>query len=207
MQFLFMTFFNIELPCLLACLGVLVCDCWSFFVRVTSIAKPRGFVTSISVRHEGLASGQQGCSEIPLGLLGLHITTWYFWAICLCNDCTSDFTGISGKKKAHKHKLFGPVGFGTVPVCPWDKPRFSLFHTVEAEFVPGFVPGTNSGSNGRRKSLCGENLCAFFACQNHFAELFYGCSRALLTNSLGSLFLLRARLSDCSCLFGPKKSV
>ena len=39
----------------------------------------------------------------------------------------------SGKKKAHKHKLFCPVGLGTTPglsrgfhrVCPWDKPGLS----------------------------------------------------------------------------------
>ena len=35
----------------------------------------------------------------------------------------------SGKKKAHKHKLFGPVALGTPRECPGDKP----------------VPGTNPG--------------------------------------------------------------
>ena len=35
----------------------------------------------------------------------------------------------SGKKKAHKHELFGPVGLGMTLGCPRDKPRF--------------VPGTN----------------------------------------------------------------
>ena len=41
---------------------------------------------------------------------------------------------VSGKKKAHKHKLFCPVGLGTNPgfslfyqrVRPWDKPSLSL---------------------------------------------------------------------------------
>ena len=85
---------------------------------------------------------------------------------------------ISGKKKVHKHKLFGPVGLwvftgfvpGTNPVCPWDKSSeirrqtqvFSLFYTVEArgkpEFVPGTNPGlsqgTNPGPKGGTKSLC-----------------------------------------------------
>ena len=50
----------------------------------------------------------------------------------------------SGKKKAHKHKLFGPVAPGTTtglsqgqtqfvpgtsPGCPWDKPGFSPYFT------------------------------------------------------------------------------
>ena len=66
----------------------------------------------------------------------------------------------SGKKKAHKHKLFGPVGFGTTPGlsqgqtqfvpgtnpgCPWDKPGFSPYFTQwkpslsqgQTQFVPG----------------------------------------------------------------------
>ena len=77
----------------------------------------------------------------------------------------------SGKKKAHKHKLFCPVGLGTTPglsrgfhwVCPWDKPGenlgqtrvFSLFlHSGSPDFT-GFVPGTNpvcsaGQSRGRR---------------------------------------------------------
>ena len=93
----------------------------------------------------------------------------------------------SGKKKAHKHKLFGPVALGTpanVPgtnrVCPRDKPRFvpgtnpglsqgqtqvfSLLYTVEAQFVPGtnlVCPGDIPGTKGGRKSLCVKSLCAF----------------------------------------------
>ena len=93
----------------------------------------------------------------------------------------------SGKRKAHKHKLFGPVALGTTPglsqgqtqfvpgtnpVCPWDKPGlslgqtevFSLLYTVDAQFVPG----TNLAcswdkpvANGGRKSLCAKCLCAF----------------------------------------------
>ena len=42
----------------------------------------------------------------------------------------------SGKKKAHKHKLFGPVALGTPRECPRDKPGLSLGQS-------GFVPGTN----------------------------------------------------------------
>ena len=70
----------------------------------------------------------------------------------------------SGKKKAHKHKLFCPVGLGKTPglsrgfhrVCPWDKPGenlgqtrvFSLFYTVEARFhrvCPWDKPGEIQG--------------------------------------------------------------
>ena len=44
---------------------------------------------------------------------------------------------LSGKTKAHKHKLFSPVGLGTTPglsrgfhrVCPWDKPGENLRQT------------------------------------------------------------------------------
>ena len=76
----------------------------------------------------------------------------------------------SGKKKAHKHKLFCPVGLGTTlglcrgfqRVCPWDKSGenlgqarvFSLFYTVEARFhwvCPWDKPGLSLGqSRGRR---------------------------------------------------------
>ena len=76
----------------------------------------------------------------------------------------------SGKKKAHKHKFFCPVGLGTTPglsrgfhrVCPWDKSGenlgqtrvFSLFYTVEARFhrvCPWDKPGLSLGqSRGRR---------------------------------------------------------
>ena len=74
------------------------------------------------------------------------------------------------QEKAHKHKLFCPVGLGTTPglsrgfhrVCPWDKPGenlgqtrvFSLFYTVEARFhrvCPWDKPGLSLGqSRGRR---------------------------------------------------------
>ena len=92
---------------------------------------------------------------------------------------------ISGKKKAHKHRLFCPVGLGTTPglsrgfhrVCPWEKSgenlgqtrAFSLFYTVETRF-PGFVPGTNPvcpwdspGDEGRhRKFMCLFRSLLFF---------------------------------------------
>ena len=58
---------------------------------------------------------------------------------------------VTGKKKAHKHKCFCPVGLGTTPglsrgfhrVCPWDKPRFSPCSTQWKPDFTGFVPGTN----------------------------------------------------------------
>ena len=79
------------------------------------------------------------------------------------------FPGNSGKKKAHKHKLFCPVGPSFHRICPRDKPslsldksgekqgqtqEFSLFYTVEARFhrvCPWDKPGLSQGqSRGRR---------------------------------------------------------
>ena len=93
----------------------------------------------------------------------------------------------SGKKKAHKHKFFCPVGLGTTPglsrgfhrVCPWDKSGenlgqtqvFSLCYTVEARFhrvCPWDKPGlTIPGTKGSTESLCEKHLCAFFARDKH----------------------------------------
>ena len=81
------------------------------------------------------------------------------------------------KKKAHKHKLFGPVAPGTTTGLSQgqtDKPGlslgqtrvFSLFYTVEAQFVPGtnpVCPWDKPVTKGDRKSLCIKRLCAFFA--------------------------------------------
>ena len=47
---------------------------------------------------------------------------------------------ISGRKTAHKHKLFGPVGLGTTRVCPRGKPRLSPYFTAKAQFIPGTDP-------------------------------------------------------------------
>ena len=91
----------------------------------------------------------------------------------------------SGKKKAHKHKLFCPVGPSFHRICPRDKPSLSLgqirwktgtnpgipliLHSGspispglslgQTRFVPGTIPGTKGGT----ESLCEKNLCAFFA--------------------------------------------
>ena len=86
---------------------------------------------------------------------------------------------LSGKKKAHKHKLLCPVGLGTTPglsrghhrVCPWDKPGFSPYFTQwTSPISPGlslgqtrFVPGTIPGTKGGTESLGEKSLCAFFA--------------------------------------------
>ena len=81
----------------------------------------------------------------------------------------------SGKKKAHKHKLFCLVGLGTTPglsrgfhrVYPWDKfgenldkPGFSPFFTQWKPDFTGFVPGTNPacpwdkpGDEGRHRKF------------------------------------------------------
>ena len=83
------------------------------------------------------------------------------------------FSLFAGKKKAHKHKLFGPVALGTPRVCPRDKvglsqgqtQLFSLFYTAEAQFVPGtnpVCPWDIPGTKGGRKSLCVKSLCASF---------------------------------------------
>ena len=92
---------------------------------------------------------------------------------------------VSGKKKAHKHKLFCPVGLGTPRVCPgdftgfvpgtnpvktWDTPGFSPCFTQWKPDFTGFIPGTNPvksglipGTKGGTESLCEKSLCAFFA--------------------------------------------
>ena len=45
------------------------------------------------------------------------------------------------KKKAHNHKLFGPVGLGTTPDLSQGQTQvFSFFHTLEARSVPGTNP-------------------------------------------------------------------
>ena len=56
------------------------------------------------------------------------------------------FTKNSGKRKAHKHKLFDPVGFGTARVCPWDKPDSSGTNPVVPGTNPGFLLVLHSGS-------------------------------------------------------------
>ena len=55
----------------------------------------------------------------------------------------------SGKKKAHKHKLFGPIALGTTHgVVPGQTEVFSLFYIAQV------VPGTNRGRTAAEKGLC-----------------------------------------------------
>ena len=67
---------------------------------------------------------------------------------------------VSGKKKAHKHKLFGPVALGTIPGMSLGQNQgFLLLFSLRK---PGIVPGTNPvcfwdnpGDEGRHKKfLC-----------------------------------------------------
>ena len=91
----------------------------------------------------------------------------------------------SGKKKAHKHKHFCPVGLGTTPglsgnftgfvpgtnpVKTWDKPGLSSYFTQGSQISPGlslgqtrFVPGTMTGTKGGTENLHEKSFCAFFA--------------------------------------------
>ena len=55
-----------------------------------------------------------------------------------CYQFNSPERRISGKKKAHKHTLFGRVALGTTPGLSQGQTQvFSLFYTMEAQFVPG----------------------------------------------------------------------
>ena len=86
------------------------------------------------------------------------------------SDCKKKPSTVSGKKKAHKHKFFGPVALGTTPgmclgqiglfpgtnpLCPRDKPRFSPYFTQwkpslslgQTQFVPGTTRGRRAAQN------------------------------------------------------------
>ena len=76
------------------------------------------------------------------------------------------------KYLTHKQKLCGPVGLGTTSGVSLGKPglslgqtqAFSLFHTVEAQFIPKtnpVCPRDKPGMKGGRESLCVRSLCAF----------------------------------------------
>ena len=93
----------------------------------------------------------------------------------------------SGKKKAHKHNFFCPVGLGTPPppVCPGDFTGFvpgtnsvkspgqmwvfSLFYIVEARQTrvcprdkPSLSLGQTRGRREAQKVYVKKSLCAFF---------------------------------------------
>ena len=68
--------------------------------------------------------------------------------------------GFSGKEKAHKHKLFGPVGLGTTPGMSWGRtwfvlgtnplsPRNKLISHSGSPGCPGTTPACPQ-SRGRR---------------------------------------------------------
>ena len=80
---------------------------------------------------------------------------------------------LSGKKKAHKHKLFCPVGLGTTPGLSWGFPRdkpgenlgqtrvSSLFCTVEARQTR-VCPWDTPGDEGQhRKFMWKICMCLF----------------------------------------------
>ena len=83
----------------------------------------------------------------------------------------------SRQEKAHKHKLFCPVGPSFHRTCPMDKPSLSLeirwktgtdpgilliLHSG-SPISPGLSPGTIPGTKGGTESLCEKSLCAFFS--------------------------------------------
>ena len=91
--------------------------------------------------------------------------------------------GIVQARKRHINIIFlVRLPLGRPPVCHRDKPSlslgqtrwlslgqtrvFSLFYTVEAQFVPGtnpVCPWDKPVTKGDRKSFCIKRLCAFFA--------------------------------------------
>ena len=83
-----------------------------------------------------------------------------FAAPLTCPHTKYTFDQASGKKKAHKHKLFCLVGLGTTPglsrrfhrVCPWDKSGENLGHTrVFSLFDTVKSPGQSRGRRAAQK--------------------------------------------------------
>ena len=65
---------------------------------------------------------------------------------------------LSGKKKAHEHKLFCPVGLGTTPVCPGDFTGSSLGQIRwKLGTNPGFLLILHSGSPANLGRTRGTN--------------------------------------------------
>ena len=66
------------------------------------------------------------------------------------------------KKKAHKHKLFCPVGLGTAPgillILHSGSPISPGLSLGQTQFVPGTIPGTKGGT----ESLCAFSLASCF---------------------------------------------
>ena len=78
---------------------------------------------------------------------------------------------LSGKKKAHEHQFFGPVGL-------WDKPRFSLMSHNRSPVCPRDKPSLSLGQPGldlRQKSLCVKEFMCLFS----LAVCFVGRKRTI----------------------------
>ena len=94
-------------------------------------------------------------------MLTVTVTVSSFEQVILFNTVRADkiyplknLYNHSGKRKAHKHKLFCPVGLGTTPGL--SDPGFVL---ILHSGIPGTIPGTKGGT----ESLCEKSSCAFFA--------------------------------------------
>ena len=75
----------------------------------------------LSPRKNGLASLFK---EVRVFKVIFNRCRFFLETNSFCNNCA-----YSGKKKAHKHKLFGPVALGTPRECPQDKPGLSQGQT------------------------------------------------------------------------------
>ena len=110
-----------------------------------------------------------------------------------------DYRLISGKKKAHKHKLFGPVALGTPrecprdkpglsPVCPGDKPRFSSYFTQRKPSLSlgqtRFIPGTFRGRRAADRVYV-LKVYVPFSFPIIFKDQRSGCLRVRLGERLG----------------------
>ena len=88
----------------------------------------------------------------------------------------ADILWFSGKKKAHEHKFFRPVGLGTTPglsrgfhrVCPWDKPGENLGQTQVSPYftqwkpsAPGLSQGQTRGRRAAQKVYVKKIMCLF----------------------------------------------
>ena len=137
----------------------------------------------LPVLRPGASAPVVAKNESPT-FVGIHVTSALQEQLLSCPDVVC-YAHASGKKKAHKHKLFCPVGPSFHRSCPRDKPSLSLgqirwktgtnpgilliLHSG-SPISPGlslgqtlFVPGTIPGTKGGTESLREKSLCAFFA--------------------------------------------
>ena len=174
-----------------------VCKQFSPFRYRTFISLERGkFVFQESLSGTPFKTGPGQFFALPIGLvkLSLGFSKPRFWGTQVVHPRFPWFSSlkspqeISGKEKAHKHKLFGPVALGTPRECPRDKVGlsqgqtqvFSLLYTVDAQFVPGtqtrFVPGTFRGRRAEERVYVLKVYVPFsfpkIASENKLASLF-----------------------------------